>query len=161
MAAEDTEQPKVPNVASIVITGVDALDGEYPFDFDRRMTARELYFYREVAKHGWDERGQAIDDGSGALVVLGITVLALVRAGKILKAQALAVGEMLLDLGEDDTVDASIRYVAPGAVVAARPPDGEPEPSGATETPTGEDETSSTDSERPSETTLEPTPTPS
>lgn len=106
-------------MATIVIEGVDpALNGEYEFDFRRRRTARELWIYKQVARHGWDEMGAAEREGNEPLIVAGLATLALIRAGKIEKAQALHFGERIFDLGENDD-DGMIRLIVSDADKAA------------------------------------------
>lgn len=120
-------------MATIRIEGVDpTLDGEYEFDFRRRRTARELWIYKQVARHGWDEMAAFEREGNEPLIVAGLATLALIRAGKIEKAQALHFGERIFDLGENDD-DGTIKLIlsdADKAKPAAEDGDGSspPEP---------------------------------
>jgi len=89
-------------MSTIKIEGTGVWDGDYEFDFAARRTARELYHFKQIAKVGWDEIEETIREGSGPLVVTAIAVLALVRAGKVAKEQAIHVGDGLLDLAEGE-----------------------------------------------------------
>lgn len=150
-------------MATVIIEGTGTLDGEFEFDFARRRTARELYHYKQVAKHGWDDLDDAIREGSLPLVVAGIATLALVRAGKVHKTQALHIGEFLLDLGDDDTAEATVRLILdpPKTEEAeAVPPETAPTPNDKNESPgAGNDEqrTPGSDSAEPSAATQETT----
>jgi hypothetical protein len=85
------------------VTGTRRYDGEYPLDLDRALTTREWHWIKRLSGYMPATMGEGLA-GNDPSLYLAFTVVAMVRAGKVDKADALDAAETLMDQPFEDTI---------------------------------------------------------